>query len=299
MPLADLTGGPHAAATLRKTDLLPFTDWRAAVLLLGIAALLIPTLLSLATRHWSISSGAHGPLILISGTWLIWRERHWLRFQPGGIGQAWLLMLVPLLPLYAFGRGFQLLGTESAALYAMLVLLGFYYWGPAAMRRLWFAVLYLAFLIKPPYGVVAELTQPLKIALSELSVDLLHALGYPIGQSGVLIQIAQYELMVEQACAGLSSLVTLFALGLLYIHLTRPPGRMHAILLLAAIVPIAMVANLLRVIILVLLTYHAGDAVAQSVAHDAAGVVTFSLSMLGMFLFDQLLDRLAGRTAAE
>ena len=181
----------------------------------------------------------------------------------------------------------------------MLVLVGFSYWGPAAMRRLWFAVLYLAFLIKPPYGGVAELTQPLKIALSELSVDLLHALGYPIGQSGVLIQIAQYELMVEQACAGLSSLVTLFALGLLYIHLTRPPGRMHAILLLAAIVPIAMVANLLRVIILVLLTYHAGDAVAQSVAHDAAGVVTFSLSMLGMFLFDRLLDRLAGRTAAE
>ncbi len=263
-----------------------------AVLILGVAALTIPTLLSLAGVHWSTSNGAHGPLILVSGLWLIWRERDAIRFRPGGISGAWLLLLAPLLLVYGYGRGFQLLGTESAALYGILVLLGFYYWGPALMRRLWFAVLYLGFLIKPPYGVVAELTQPLKIAISELSVDLLHALGYPVGQSGVLIQIAQYELMVQQACAGLSSLVTLLALGLLYVHLTRPAGRLHAALLLAAIVPIAMVANLLRVILLVLLTYHAGDAVAQSVAHDAAGVVTFSLSMLGMFLVDRLLEHL-------
>ncbi len=62
-------------------------------------------------------------------------------------------------------------------------------------------------------------------------------------------------------------------------------------LLLLAIVPIALVANLLRVIMLVLLTYHVGDGVAQSTAHDAMGVVTFALSMLGMFLLDQLLDR--------
>lgn len=296
---ADLAGGSPAPATSRKSDLLPQIDWRTAVLVLGIAALVIPTLLSLARQHWSTSNGAHAPLILVSGAWLIWREREWLAFKPGSIGGAWLLLLVPLLTLYAYGRGFQLLGTESAALYGILLLLGFYYWGPAAMRRLWFAVLYLAFLIKPPYGMVAELTQPLKIAISELSVDLLYALGYPIGQSGVLIQIDQYELMVQQACAGLSSLVTLFALGLLYIHLTRPPGRLHAVLLLAAIVPIAMLANLLRVILLVLLTYHAGDAVAQSMAHDAAGVVTFSLSMLGMFLFDRLLDRVLPREAEQ
>lgn len=267
--------------------------------MLGIAALVVPTLLSLAAQHWSTSNGAHGPLILVSGVWLIWREREWLSFKPGSISDAWLLLLVPLLLLYAYGRGFQLLGTESAALYGVLLLLGFYYWGPAAMRRLWFALLYLAFLIKPPYGMVAEATQPLKIAISELSVDLLHALGYPVGQSGVLIQIDQYELMVQQACAGLSSLVTLFALGLLYIHLIKPASRLHAVLLLAAIVPIAMIANLLRVLLLILLTYYAGDAIAQSMAHDAAGVVTFSLSMLGMFLFDRVLGRTLDKGAEQ
>jgi exosortase len=111
----------------------------------------------------------------------------------------------------------------------------------------------------------------------------------------VLIQIAQYELLVKQACAGMGSLVTLMALGMLFIHLTRPPGRLHGMLLLLAVIPIALLANLLRVIILVLLTYHFGDAVAQSFAHDVAGVATFVLSLLGMLMFDRLLTYALGR----
>ena len=132
----------------------------------------------------------------------------------------------------------------------------------------------------------------MKIGISGASVKLLSMFGYPVAQSGVLIQMAQYELLVEQACAGLSSLFTLLALGLLYVNLTKPTARLHAILLLAAIIPIAMLANFLRVILLLLMTYHLGDGVAQSFAHDAAGLVTFSLSLLAMLLFDAFLNRI-------
>jgi exosortase/archaeosortase family protein len=97
--------------------------------------------------------------------------------------------------------------------------------------------------------------------------------------------------LVKQACAGLGSLVTLMALGLLYVHLTQPSSRGRNVALILSIIPIALVANLLRVIILVLLTYHFGDAVAQSFAHDLAGIVTFALSMLGLVAFDHLLSR--------
>jgi exosortase len=215
------------------------------------------------------------------------------------VAGGWLLLLAPLLILYAYGRAFGLLGTETGALYATLVLLGFYYLGPTSMRRMWFAVLYLGFLVTPPYGLVAELTQPLKIGISGLVVDLLYALGYPIARSGVLIQVGQYELLVQQACAGLASLVTLLAMGLLYVHLTRPEGRTHAVLLLLAIVPIALLANFLRVTLLVLLTYHVGDAFAQSAAHDAAGLITFSFGMLGMIGLDRFLDRVLGQEPAH
>ena len=285
LPRAALAGLPSnlAARTPRYPAAL-------IVLVAGFGAVVLPTIFALAEQHWSTSNGAHAPLILVTGLWLIWREREHLRFRPVSISHWWLACLPPLLLLYAYGRIFGLLGTESTSLYLLLLLLAFYYWGVPAMRRLWFPVLYLAFLIKPPYGMVAELTQPLKIAISGISVSILDVLGYPVAQSGVHIQVAQYELLVQQACAGLSSLVTLLAVGLLYVHLTQPSRRLRTALLLAAIIPIAVLANLLRVILLLLLTYHFGDSVAQSFAHDATGLLTFSLSIGGMFLFDHALS---------
>jgi exosortase len=106
----------------------------------------------------------------------------------------------------------------------------------------------------------------------------------------VLIQIGQYELLVKQACAGLGSLFTLMAIGFLLIHLTRLslPG---SLVLTVAIIPIAIIANFVRVVILVLLNFYMGDAVAQSFAHDVAGIFTFALSAAGMLAFSLILER--------
>jgi exosortase len=257
---------------------------------LGVASILIPTLLSLADTYWSTDNGAHGPIILVTGAWLLWRDRAELRFRPNSISTGWLIaFLPPLLLLYVYGRAFNVLFVETSALYLVLILLGLFYWSPQTLRRLWFAVLYLGFLIKPPSGIVAELTQPLKIWISETAVGILHALGYPVGNTGVAIQIAQYELLVQQACAGLGSIFTLFAIGLLYLHLTKPAGRVHGAILIAGTLPIAVLANLARVIVLILLTYHGGNSVAQGFAHDLAGVVTFLFAMVGMLALDGLL----------
>jgi exosortase len=260
------------------------------VILIGVSALLLPTLVRLASEYWSTDNGVHGPLILVSGAWLIWRERAIIHFRPGSISGWWLLAFLPLFLLfYAYGRVFDVLIVESALLYAILVLLGLYYWGPSVMRRLWFAVIYLAFLIRPPSELVAELTQPLKIWLSGATVSILHGFGYPVGNTGVSIQIAQYELLVQQACAGLGSIFSLLAIGLLYLHLTDHPSRLRELILLLAIIPIAVLANLMRVLGIVLLTYYAGNEVAQSFAHDLMGLITFAIAILGMFALDGLL----------
>ena len=271
--------------------------WSAGqlVLVAGVLALLLPTLWNLARHHWSTSDGAHGPIILVSGLWLLLRPGDELRFRPGSIRNRWLVLGLPLLVLILYARTFRLLGLEASAVYASLLLLALYYWGPRAVRSRWVPIVYLAFLIKPPDIVVVQLTQPLKIMISQVAVGVLHAGGYPVAGSGVLIQVAQYELLVQQACAGLGSLLTLMAMGMIYVHLTRPPSRGHVLLLLLSIIPIAVLANLLRVLILVLLTYHAGDGVAQSFAHDMAGMFTFFVSMLGMLLVDVVLAKRFGR----
>lgn len=261
-----------------------------AALLFGIAALVVPTLVSLGREYWSTDNGVHGPLILASGVWLVWRDCERIRLRPGSIGLGWLLGFLPLLLLvYAYGRIFGVLPLETMALYAILILLGLYYWGLRAMRRLWFAILYLGFLIKPPFTWTAELTQPLKIWLSGAAVSILHSLGYPVGNTGVTIQIAQYELLVKQACSGLGSIFSLLAMCLLYLHLTSRRSAVHTAILVVAILPLAVLANLVRVLGIILLTYYAGNDAGQSFAHDLMGLVTFALAILGMFALDKLL----------
>jgi exosortase len=282
-----------AADRAAPSSILPkLRSWSAAELVVtaGVIALVLPTLWGLARYHWSTSDGAHGPIILVSGLWLLFRSGA-PEFRPASIRTAWLVLGVPLLLLILYARTFRLLGFETAAVFATLLLVGAFYWGPQALRSRWVPIAYLAFLIKPPDIVVVQLTQPLKIMISEVAVAALHAAGYPIAGSGVLIQVAQYELLVQQACAGLGSLLTLLAMGMIYVYLTRPPSRAHVVALLLSVVPIAILANLLRVIILVLLTYHVGDDVAQSFAHDLAGMFTFVMAMLGMLLVDMALDR--------
>ena len=126
-------------------------------------------------------------------------------------------------------------------------------------------------------------------------MTILYWLGYPVANSGVRIQIAQYEVLVQEACAGLGSIFSLLAIGLLYIHLSNRKLSRRSLLLIIEMIPIAVIANVLRVIILLLLTYHVSDAVAQSFAHQIAGLTTFALALLGMFALDAVLGLLQAR----
>jgi exosortase len=269
-------------------------DLPRIVLLLGIAALVVPTLISLATDYWSTDNGVHGPVLLATGAWLLWRERGFIAANARPARSVWpIFALIPLLLVYLYGRAFHILTAETIALYLVLATIAFAAWGRAVMRHLWFPALYLAFLIRPPSSFIAETTQPLKIWISTSAAWLLHQFGYAIASSGVTIQADQYEMMVQQACAGLGSIFSLLAIGLLYLHLVSRARGGRRIFLLLAIVPMAVLANLLRVIILILLTVHLGEGVAQGYAHQLAGMVTFGLSLAGLMALDLVLGGVA------
>lgn len=262
------------------------------VVLLGLAALVVPSLLSLARDYWSTDNGVHGPVLLATGLWLLWRERDCIRANARPVQAVWpIAALAPLLLLYVYGRVLHVPTVDTAALYLLLVTVAYTAWGPAVMRHLWFPVLYFAFLIRPPASFIAETTQPLKIWISQASAWILQQFGYAIASSGVRIQVDQYELLVQQACAGLGSIFSLLAVGLLYLHLVSWARGNRRSVLIASIVPLAILANLLRVIILILLTVHFGEGVAQGYAHQLAGIVTFAMSLGGLMALDFALDR--------
>jgi exosortase/archaeosortase family protein len=118
---------------------------------------------------------------------------------------------------------------------------------------------------------------PMKMAVSYAAENILFAVGYPIARTGVVLQIGQYQLLVADACAGLHTLFTLEALGLLYLNIVRHESLFRNVALAILIVPISFTANVIRVMTLTLITYHLGDAAGQGFLHGFAGFLGWPL----------------------
>jgi exosortase len=258
----------------------------------GFLALALPTLIFVARETWSGEQGAHGPIILMTGIWLLWTKWPTVRDRARPPA-AWrpAVLLIPLLLLFPLVRithiveieGYVMYVAALAALYALI--------GGKVMWQLAFPLVYLAFIFPPPETVIYALTMPLKVAISDASISLLKLFGYPIGGTGVMIQIGQYQLLVAAACSGLNSIVSLSALTIFYIYVRHSDNLRYTAMLLLAVVPVAIAANFIRVIILILLTYHAGEATAQGFLHDLAGLTMFATALILIYLCDLVLQR--------
>jgi exosortase B len=282
-------------STLDERDSQPGAkDWLPWALVgVGLVALYAPTYWTAAHGIWQEDDLAHGPIILAVVAWLFWHARQPIASLPVRAEPLWGAIVLGFgLVAYLFGRVFNVSSVEFAShvfvVSAVLLLLR----GPAAVKLAWFPVLYLIFLAPLPATLVDAITQPLKHWISVVVVEVLHTAGYPIARSGVIITVGQYQLLVADACSGLHSMFSLAALGTLFMYIMGRKGRLHNALMLASIVPVAIASNMIRVIVLVLVTYHFGDEAGQGFLHGAAGVVLMLVALTGFFALDALLSRI-------
>ena len=126
-------------------------------------------------------------------------------------------------------------------------------------------------------------------------MSLLYALGYPIANSGVVIQIAQFELLVAAACAGLNSILSLSAICLFYGYLRHRSDIVQLSLIALAIIPVAILSNFVRIIVLILITYYFGEAAAQGFLHNFAGLTMFLAAIISIFAYDEAVWRVRKR----
>lgn len=261
----------------------------------ALLVMYLPSYRALANTFWAMSDDAEGAIILAISLWLVWRERE-IFFNPpdsrlrfGGL----LLFLFGLL-LYSLGRSqefFQFeVGSQIPVLLGIVVLL----LGRSGLKRLWFPIFFLLFLVPIPGSIMDSMLLPLKQAVSWIVDEILHRAGYPISRNGVVLVIGGYQLLIADACSGLNSMVALSGIGLLYVYLVGSDDKITLTILLLSVLPVAFVANIVRVLILVLVTYHFGDAAGQKF-HDSAGYLEIGMAFGAFFLLDSLLVLLARR----
>lgn len=267
-------------------------SWQRAMLALcfGWLALAVPTYWDFLFGSWSAYSQGHEMLLLAVAVWLLIRQGP---FDPPSVSTAssvlvWLGLGGGLLA-YLFGRTQEFIRIEILALWWISQMVLILVAGVHAWRRTWFVWLFALFMVPLPFSVVLTLTAPLKEAVSVVATWLLGAVGYPVARTGVVITVGQYQLLVAEACAGLHSMFILEAMGLLYSHLAGHQSYWRNGLLAAFAVPVSFAANVVRVCILVVITYHWGDATGQGFVHHFAGMVLFAVALSLMAAVDLLL----------
>jgi exosortase B len=281
----------------KTSSWMPSPELRAEILawlpiIIGLAVLYVPSLFDLFTGIWSSDEQMHGPIVLGISVWLL--HRNWGPMELAAQGKptspwGWPLFVFGLL-LYALGRSQDILLFEIGSVIWLLVALLLLQRGTAALKVQWFALFFMLFMVPLPSAVVDTVTMPMKMAVSYVAEHVLFSVGYPIGRNGVILQIGQYMLLVADACAGLHTLLTLEALGLLYLNLVRRDSLVRNVGLAILIVPISFTANVIRVMALSLITYHWGDEAGQGFLHGFAGMVLFLSALLLIIGFDTALQ---------
>jgi len=263
---------------------------------LGLLALLVPTVADLARQVWNTDEQGHGPIIGAVSLWLMWKRRQNVidaPYRPANLLGG--LLLVIALALYALGRSQQIIQGEVVGVWLLVIALLLLLRGVQALRALAFPLFFLIFMVPLPGVLVQAVTIPLKTAVSYVAEVLMYHAGYPVGRTGVILTVGPYQLLVADACAGLNSMFTLEALGLLYMNLMGYTSKLRNVLLAILVIPIAFVANVVRVIILILVTYHFGDEAGQGFVHTFAGMVLFGVGLVFMLGTDTVLGRLLGQ----
>jgi len=133
------------------------------------------------------------------------------------------------------------------------------------------------------------LSSELAIAVASVSARLLSVTALPVVANGVILSFGPYSAEVTEACSGMNSIFSLTALFIIYLRTGTQRAPWHIALLVASLLPVAVLTNLGRVISLVLATWYAGDGFAQGLFHEVAGIISFIVALLLLSILDWLL----------
>lgn len=249
-----------------------------------------PVFAAVAHDAWAFGNGTHLLFILGGGCWLLWDA---LRIAPPRQTRlaVTLALLVPVIAIYLLGRitGIAWLGWIATCTVGLVLVHDRH--GTAGVARAVIPLALLACMAPPPLALVAPISDGIIAGTARLAVDLLSLAGMDAAIATPMFYVNQYELQLAEACAGLNTVFTLTICMVLYAYL-RHRGDWRQILQLAVLaVPVALLANLLRILLIAGVIVTFGDAWGQGVVHDLAGVTLFAIALLSLIAIDEMLGR--------
>jgi exosortase len=267
--------------------------WQLAVVCAALLWLYAPVLYRLIAQWIHDPNYSHGFFVPAFSLYVVWQERDRLRKLP--LRPSWsglLVLAIAVIVLSAGTLGAELFLSRSSFLIAIAGLVVLFF-GWNYLRALLFPWLFLLLMIPIPNIVFNQITFPLQLLASKVAAFVLPLLGVPVLREGNVIQLPVMTLEVAEACSGIRSLMSLATLAIIYGYLLETRISTRVILAIAAI-PIAVIANGLRIIGTGLLVQYWDPEKAEGFFHAFSGWLIFVVSLVLLFLLHKGLQKMQG-----
>jgi exosortase len=266
------------------------SEWLLAGALLLV---FLPALIALVGVWTSVDYYSHGFLVPLVAYWVAVRSRNRFSILKNRDRRA-VVSAIAIVLFYAAGLATGSVSLQGLALVAAVANCAFYLGGTQGLRVLTFPLAFLVFMIPLPPDWLNPLIIDLQLMVSSTAVDLLGWAGSAVSRSGNVILLPGGDsLFVAEACSGITSLVTLTPLAIVLAYFTEPTLARRLTIVLA-VVPAAMIGNLLRVIVTVLAAERYGaEAATGNWLHESAGLFTFTLACIALIGLGALMRRFA------
>lgn len=234
---------------------------------------------------------SHGYLVPLVFAYLIWIKRNELKkcdIKPLNIG---LFIFVPALLIHLAAYFFEINFISGFSLIFALFGLSLYLYGIGATKKLAFAIVFLVFMIPLPQVFIISISFNMKIFAASVATSVIKLMGIPAVREGSIVYLKpETFLTIGDPCSGLSSLISLTALGALYAYLVRT-SRIKKIILFFLSIPVALAANIFRIVLLLLIAFAYDMKVATGrFVHDFLAFLLYVFAIAGLLMVGRILS---------
>jgi exosortase len=263
--------------------------------LVALTAILLPfvwlygrVLFGLIGQWTTDENYSHGFLVVPLAACFAWERRHALATavaRPSVLGL--LVVAVSLLVFVTGTLGAELFLTRVSII-GVLAGLVLFLCGPTHLRIVALPLAFLVLMVPLPSILFNQIAFPLQLVASNMGEGIIAAAGIPVLRDGNILQLPSRTLEVAEACSGIRSLISLLMLSILLGYFTeRRIGRRLA--LAVATIPLAIVANAIRVAGTGLASEWISPAAADGFFHTFSGWLMFMVTCAGLLALQQVL----------
>lgn len=275
---------PGSAGPLDSADLL-----KLGLVALAWAVLYFDVIRRLVDDWLVDENYSHGLILPFVSVYAVWRSRHDLSkipAEPKAVSGL-LLLAIALLMLFAGIVGAELYITRISMLLSLASLV-IYFFGYLRLRLLLFPIGLMILAIPVPNIVFNQVAFPMQLMASDYAAMVIRSFGIPALREGNIIELASMKLQVVEACSGIRSLMALTSVCVVYGYFVEQ-SWWRRIVLIAAVFPIAVFTNSLRVALTGLIANYRGPAYAEGFMHSFSGWLLFAVAVVMLIILHRIL----------